>query len=300
MNNSMVAHNWVHGKTGSGSNLRTDGTRLISYNTIIAVKIDDIIYISSYNFSQSTSKHLISAWGAASHLRDNIFYAPGFEYGYAWRDYSHVHFVNAAIEECKKRLDTVLTGNHRANTKNDAICAYMARRNTILTHAARVRVKIDMRTFPAYDTGGNTVADYIAKKQAAAAAAEKKRVAAAKKQQIADKKQFTQWIETGSGSCPHSYTVSRYATGDYITVKGETVITSQGAECPLKHAIIACKFWQSRQQVDGSFEPYQTNGHTIHLGNFKLNRIDIKGNVYAGCHAFTAATIAAFIERWVK
>jgi len=35
---------------------------------------------------------------------------------------------------------------------------------------------------------------------------------------------------------------------------------------------------------EGKREPYQTNGHTIHLGHYTLDRIDADGTVKAGCH----------------
>lgn len=55
--------------------------------------------------------------------------------------------------------------------------------------------------------------------------------------------------------------------------------------------------------IDGSepeiaFNEYETNGHTIHIGGFKLKTIDAEGNVTVGCHRFTAAEIARFRKQW--
>lgn len=110
------------------------------------------------------------------------------------------------------------------------------------------------------------------------------------------KKEFKAWLEKGEGMCSGSYKYDR-VNGDYFTIKGDLIVTSQGATCPVDHAVAALKFWESRKDGEG-FKEYHTNGHTIHLGIFKLGVIDPHGNVRAGCHMFRRVTIEKFIATY--
>jgi hypothetical protein len=161
---------------------------------------------------------------------------------------------------------------------------------------------------PEYEVNIKAVEQYQERKAAAAAAKEAARIKAQKKQQKEDKKQFNLWLTTGAGRCPHSF-IER--GNDFITIKTDSlilageplykVITSQGAECPLDHAIKALKLYRSRDISDHNtilFTPYRTNGHKIPLGIFTLDSIDTIGTVKAGCHTFTAKEIQRFINQW--
>jgi hypothetical protein len=67
--------------------------------------------------------------------------------------------------------------------------------------------------------------------------------------------------------------------------EGESVVeTSKGAEVPLSHAARLLP-------VIRSGKPYQHNGHTIHVGHFRIDAIDADGNVTAGCHFIKRAEL---------
>ncbi len=53
--------------------------------------------------------------------------------------------------------------------------------------------------------------------------------------------------------------------------------TSKGAEFPLEHALRLLPFVRNGQ-------PYKHNGHSFHVGTFRIDEIDAAGNVTAGCH----------------
>jgi hypothetical protein len=59
------------------------------------------------------------------------------------------------------------------------------------------------------------------------------------------------------------------------------VETSRGAQVPLSHAIRGLRFVR---EVVKRGEAFQTNGHTFHLGHYKIDRIDVDGTLHAGCH----------------
>jgi hypothetical protein len=65
-----------------------------------------------------------------------------------------------------------------------------------------------------------------------------------------------------------------------LRINGETLETSKGAEIPVSHAI---KAYRIIKQLRRRGETYERNGHTIHLGQFTLDRVDETG-VTAGCH----------------
>lgn len=294
MNNQMVAHAWAHGNTAKGSNYHTDGIMLTSYYTPIATKIDDIIYITSLSYSVSTSKHINYARNAVNaYSNPNVFYTPAFD---RWNTprFTHEAMLLPCVAEAIRKLDIVIKSNKRQQTKIDAIAAYMDRRQVIIDHA--VRVGVTLPEMPVYAIDALTLAEYSTRQAEIAAAAAAARDMAIKKQQLKDKKQYAAWIKTGTGSCPASY---RVPGADVMTIKGDMVITGQGAECPVLHAVIALRFWNDRHSVlNNTWETYHTNGHKIHLGMFTLDSIAIDGTVKAGCHTFTAKTIMQFIKHW--
>ena len=74
-----------------------------------------------------------------------------------------------------------------------------------------------------------------------------------------------------------------------ITFDEETIVeTSRGARVPVSHALRGLRFVRS---VVKRGEAFQTNGHTFHLGAYKIDRIDTQGNLTAGCHYITNTEI---------
>ena len=66
-----------------------------------------------------------------------------------------------------------------------------------------------------------------------------------------------------------------------LRVVGDEVETSLGARFPVAHAKLGLAFVR---KVRASGQEYVRNGHTIHLGNYVIDRIDSDGSVHAGCH----------------
>lgn len=116
--------------------------------------------------------------------------------------------------------------------------------------------------------------------------------------------------------------MTRENNGDLLRVMGDVVETSQGAEFPVSHARLGLalvkrvmdgpRYQMRRCAANHDFEsfiypfdtpcPYcaeplpslpngpsylkdwRTNGHTLHLGHYKIDRVTGDGTVYAGCH----------------
>ena len=66
-----------------------------------------------------------------------------------------------------------------------------------------------------------------------------------------------------------------------LRIIGEEVQTSRGARFPLDHAKRGLSIVRA---VMSSGREYVRNGHTVHLGVYALDRIEVNGTVHAGCH----------------
>jgi hypothetical protein len=73
-----------------------------------------------------------------------------------------------------------------------------------------------------------------------------------------------------------------------LRVMGDEVQTSRGARVPIDHAARALKFVQA---CVSSQREYVRNGHTEHIGNYPIDRIEANGTLHAGCHVIEYAEI---------
>lgn len=62
---------------------------------------------------------------------------------------------------------------------------------------------------------------------------------------------------------------------------GQQIETSRGASFPTEHGKHAFRLIQACREKG---QEYQRNGHSIHLGHFTIDRIEISGDVKARCH----------------
>ena len=305
MNNQQVAHAWAHGHAGKGSNLRSDGIELTSYSTTIAKTVDGVHFISLDNMTPTTSKHLNYARRAVSY---QYFASPGFDMNLSWPDLSAAGLIKAAAERAQADIERIFSSKSRQATKLAAAREYTARRDEILAMAARFDVKIIM---PEYVASHEEIAGWQERKAAERAAAEAVRLKAQKRQRKEDAKQFKIWLTTGAGRCPSSFiergsdfiTIAGHRTdGDGNTLKQGVILTSQGAGCPLDHAVKALRVYRAvmlaATNQDAADAMIAGNG-VVRLGMFKLDSIDITtGVVCVGCHTFSAKTISAFLNQW--
>lgn len=79
-----------------------------------------------------------------------------------------------------------------------------------------------------------------------------------------------------------------------LSKNGEEIETSQGASVPVKHARLL--YWKINK-LKANGQTYQRNGHTIHVGHYPLDSIDLDGNVRVGCHSITFKTIYKLAEQ---
>jgi hypothetical protein len=78
--------------------------------------------------------------------------------------------------------------------------------------------------------------------------------------------------------------------------KGATLETSQGAECPFKHSVVA---FLKAQDCRANATDWHTNGDQVRVGHFKVDAIDTEGNLRAGCHTIAFENMLALAMREV-
>lgn len=96
------------------------------------------------------------------------------------------------------------------------------------------------------------------------------------------------WIAGEPVRFPDSYKLTPEESATRLRIQGENVETSRGAVFPVEHARKALplirRVWESGQE-------WNTNGHSIHLGPYKLDKILADGTVVAGCHTVSRAEV---------
>ena len=66
-----------------------------------------------------------------------------------------------------------------------------------------------------------------------------------------------------------------------LRVEGTEVVTSMGARFPISHARRGLALVR---MVRARGVEWVRNGHTLHLGHYAVDSVDVEGNVRAGCH----------------
>jgi hypothetical protein len=75
-----------------------------------------------------------------------------------------------------------------------------------------------------------------------------------------------------------------------LRIDGEQVVTSLGARVPVDHAKRALKIVRA---CFNSKREFVRNGHTVHIGQYAIDRIDADGTLTAGCHKISYSEIEA-------
>ena len=79
-----------------------------------------------------------------------------------------------------------------------------------------------------------------------------------------------------------------YGAPALLRINGDEVETSKGARVPVSHAKRGLAFVR---KVVASGQEYVRNGHTLHLGNYSIDKIETDGTLHAGCHVISLTEI---------
>lgn len=300
-NNDMVAHVWAQLSQPYGQNANDSfsfsGRELVSYNTTIGWHFGSFVLMSNDSMSSTTGRHI--NLGARAISCPVIYIDDIFTWG---KRYSNWPPKGTDI---KKALLAMILAKSQSyhNRKRDTTRQHDAHAiGQILADLLQVCNHFTLK-FPAgYETAeqalGMTAAT-VAKLARAEKREAAKRKKARKEQQAREKAQFEGWLDAEIlpndlyVSCPHSYRSMNQA---FLTVHGDTVHTSQGAQAPLDHVIKAFKLYR---RVLKTGQAWEKNGERMRMGHFDLDRIESNGDAEAGCHTFKAEELERFYLKWI-
>lgn len=273
-NNSMVAHLWAHqsqdaARTATGS-FYFSGDTIYSYGShfpiarIVKRRGRTVVLFTTQNYSVTTSGHKSMALRACSHLR--VFHVPDVRSSRP----------RVCFESYRRRLIECQLRFARARTNKPYIFSQM---QDLAKEANEFAELFGLKS--RLTIGGE---EDMAKESAALRRRyDKKRDQEREKREraIAEwREQVENKLEEWTRGGDLSYS-EFYGLPTRLRIKDSKLETSLGAEVPLEHAI---KCYRILKKLRQRHETYQHNGHTIHLGHFRLDSLDENGTVRAGCH----------------
>lgn len=268
-NNAQVAHYWANQTQSEGcsGSMFFEGNTIYSYGhhfPMGRVVNDRLTLITTKSYSNTTSKHISLAHGAAR---------------------GTVMLVNDVTAESPRE--------HAAN-----VADLLARCTKALVQSKRARKNADWYMRDAVELYDTAVAysklfnlpEVAPMPDADAALAAAKR-AASEKARIAREQEAAQ-------RALMAVRVMEWRNGEerqlwnhpdtLLRVKGDTIQTSRGADMPIAHAPL---IWATVQRCMRTGHEYVRNGHTLHAGVFIVDRIKPDGTLIAGCHTIAYAEL---------
>lgn len=285
--NRMVAHVWAQQSQdegrGSGGNFYFSGNTIYSYGSHFPIAKfygANTVVMTTRGYSNSTSKHIGYVRNAIpSHCK--IIRVHNIED-------SAANFTNCESElitlarlfvKARSRKGTILHQIHElvANTNEFAKLAKSRRRVTA----------------PDAESMQKIVDSYLRKHNAQIKRNNEKRKAVALAELAESKKKLAKWLRGGAIIWRFSNLPVR------LRIKGDMLQSSHGAECPLKFGERAYK--QAKRCKEANIG-WQTNGKTIKLGHFEIDKVEADGTIIAGCHTIPFKETLRIAKKagWVK
>lgn len=268
-----VAHLWAHQTQSDARNARGniffEGKTIYSYGSHFPIATwtqnavgESAVLFTTRTYSVTTARHISMVRQAINHV-DNVFNVP-------LGKYIDAPTTNDAIKSYQDRIEEIEAKIARAR-KPEWLYSQLER---LVTEANRYCQFFGVvARFTLRDTDGF--------------AELKKTLAATRKVELAAKRERQRLI-----ALENADKVERWLNGEqvwlprsldtiYLRVEGNEVVSSMGARFPVSHARRGLALVKA---VKASGQEWVTNGHTLHLGPYKVDRIDSDGNVKAGCH----------------
>lgn len=275
-----IAHIWASEAAPFGrspGSMRFDGDEFYSYATVIASRVrykGKVAYVvDQASFSSTTSSHQ-GCVNSAIRNRGQVFHV------HCGRRCQSLAFTPQSLRdhylgEFKRMMDE--PKSRYKHKQAEALIHAVSRLEQALEVCSyfkiggrakieRMLVKIDDELTAAR----KLVEDRYQKRNAARLEAERisREIAEAK-----DAENIPRWLAGENVSLS-------YNCGPMMRVEGDEVVTSLGARVPIEHARRSLLFCMAMRD-----KGWQRNGHTHHVGNYSIERID-QNEVVVGCHHF--------------
>jgi hypothetical protein len=275
---AQTAHVWAqqsedtHYGRSSDGRMFFEGASIFSYRSswtiarfVTNARGERAVLFNANNYSISTSKHT----GHARHaVRGDV---PIFHVDNPERDPDKVQTKERAATALEKAIRTV--ARSRTNTEwrmRDA--EKIATEANALAQFYGWRWRLPM---PQWSP------EFLADAKDRAAKEQAKRAAETKHRNDALQAQIKDTITAWLAGEPVSFPSWQYQGPTLLRIKGEDIQTSKGASVPIEHAKRA---WPIIKRCHDRATAWQSNGHTLPVGHFKIERIETDGTVIAGCH----------------
>lgn len=279
--NSQVAHVWAQQRQEEGRSHNGQfyfrGRQLFSYGSHFLVgqfvtnkRGERAVLLNSDSYSPTTGRHQSYARQAVGGLGLPIFHTPGASHDY--RD---------ALSRMTEKAGELAASAGRMRSQY--------RKDWATTEAVALLDEAEaLARFAGIRWRRPASLEAIALEIGKAKLREvKRRKLEAAKQRQRDAERFAEWQAGAPVYCPDSYRTDEHG-GAHIRIVGDELQTSMGARVPLAHAVRAFRFIKLVRQRG---EAWQSNGHSIRVGPFTVDRIEANGDMRAGCHTFKWAEI---------
>ena len=286
----MVAHLWAaqsqpEARNASGSFYFRDST-IFSYGGHFpiasfreALDGSALILFTDRTYSHTTSKHLSIVRSAIRHENNVLFcYNPT-----ASTPSEHTNNLRAMFQECEAVLQKA------AKAKSRSADYYSTAEALVNTHR-RYREAFGLDLDSPLTIGENWKT--LAKEKIAQQKEDAKKQAERKRQQDeADQRERLEALDKWKAGEIVHHNFYGCPIALRLSADGAHLETSRGAEVPTSHAKT---LWKTVQSIKASGQAYQHNGHSIHVGDFRVDSISAEGELRAGCHTIPFATMAEF------
>lgn len=235
------------------------------------------VLINSNTYSHTTSEHISSARSAIHHL-PNIFTIPLCDYR------PDLHGESEA-EKCFKEHYQIEIGELLAKAKRAREHKpYLVRKADALKTEANNFARFFGLSSRVKDDKGMSQLRIEAEERHKAnlKTIQKRREAKAIAQAEADKQRqenLQLWL---NGENISTYQLpNNWNEPTHLRIKNDNVETTMGANVPIGHALRVCRFVK---RIKEAGQDWQSNGHTLHVGLYKVDYISANGDLRAGCH----------------
>ena len=290
MNNAELFHRWAnrvkdHGKSG---NVFYEGPILYSYGHHFPLAVltgkgkPEIVLVNSRTYSMTTAHHKSQAVRASSH-KVHIYVPHPTE---AYRTENLV-YLNGLTRTAYERLEKIRSAvDYVERTVRDGVETAKLFRKTFLK--GRGKVYALPKDFDALLVKAR---EREARHDAAQAVKDERYKAERARQMelnaLADAEKIAAWRAGEAVSLSWDLPCMLRVR----PVDPNTVETSQGVAVPLTHAR---RLYGLILGVMAKGEDWETNGHTIPVGVYKVDKITAAGELHAGCHRISFEEIDRF------
>lgn len=287
-----IAHLWAHQTQPYASNQQRNfyfkDDTIFSYRDdwplakLVSNKAGALaVLVNTERYSSTTSGHLSMVERAIPPSRVRFEVGPADIY---CTDNPHQDILKHYLSECTKALAKAGKAR-RAYSLKGHLSEFEKYHHMAIAYSTFYDIPF---RFPEYDLASlQAKVDTLQTADDARQAVElEERKAAGAKWAIENAEKVKQYIADFRAGLPldrafnYGYSVAN-AAPTMLRIMGDMVQTSLGASFPVKHAALGLAMVR---KVRAGGQDWTPNGHTLHLGNYAVDRIEANGTVHAGCH----------------